>query len=235
MMNTLENFQQNGFAIVPNVIDAAMVSALLNDLAGVRSTEAVKQRAGRAFGIRRLLELVPAVCALAESRVLRALVDPVLGSDAKIVRGIFFDKTPVANWKVPWHQDTMIAVREKRQFAGFSAWSVKAGVVHVQPPVEILASILTVRLHLDDTDETNGALRVLAGSHSHGILSDDAIQQWKAQQSAWMCAVPSGGALLMCPLLLHASSIATHPTHRRVLHLEYSAAKLPGGLEWYGS
>lgn len=234
-MNTLENFQQNGFAIIPNVIDAAMVSALLNDLAGVRLTKAVKQRAGRAFGIRRLLELVPAVRALAESGALRALVDSILSREAKAVRGIFFDKTPVANWKVPWHQDTMIAVREQKDVPGFSAWSVKAGVVHAQPPVEILASILTVRLHLDDTDETNGALRVIPGSHLHGVLSDDAIRYWKAQQSALMCTVPSGGALLMRPLLLHASSVAAQPTHRRVLHLEYSAAKLPGGLEWYGS
>ncbi len=234
-MTTLADFQQNGFAIMPNVLAAATVSALLDALARVRLNDAVKQRAGRAFGIRRLLELVPAVRALAESEVLRALVEPILGDKASVVRGIFFDKTPVANWKVPWHQDTMIAVRAKNDVAGFSAWSVKAGVIHTQPPVEVLASILTVRLHLDDTDETNGALRVIPGSHLHGLLSDAAIQQWKAQQPAVTCAVPSGGALLMRPLLLHASSVAAQPMHRRVLHLEYSAMDLPDGLAWYGS
>jgi ectoine hydroxylase-related dioxygenase (phytanoyl-CoA dioxygenase family) len=234
-MTTLTDFEQNGFAIVANVLDAAMVTTLLDDLARVRLNDAVKHRGGRAFGIRRLLELVPAVRSLAESEALHTLVEPILGNKAKVVRGIFFDKTPVANWKVPWHQDTLIAVREKREVAGFSAWSIKAGVVHAQPPVEVLASILTVRLHLDATDETNGALRVLPGSHLHGVLSEEAIQQWKANQPAVLCSVPSGGALLMRPLLLHASSVATQPTHRRVLHLEYSAATLPAGLEWYGS
>ncbi|HEX4951160.1 MAG TPA: phytanoyl-CoA dioxygenase family protein, partial [Blastocatellia bacterium] len=226
-MNDLTGFQQNGFAIVPNVLDAAAVAALLNALTRVQLSDAVKQREGRAFGMRRLLELVPAVRVWAESDALLALVHPILGDNAKVVRGIFFDKTPVANWKVPWHQDTMIAVRAKKDVAGFSAWSIKAGVVHTQPPVAVLTSILTVRLHLDDTDETNGALRVIPGSHLHGVLSDDAVQQWKARQSTVMCSVRSGGALLMRPLLLHASSVAAQPTHRRVLHLEYSALDLP--------
>ncbi len=231
----MSELDENGFAIIPKVIDESTVAALLDALASVRLNAAVKQRAGRAFGIRRLLELVPAVRALAESAALRTLVEPVLGHNAKVVRGIFFDKTPVANWKVPWHQDTIIAVRAKQEVAGFSAWSVKAGVVHVQPPSEILAGILVVRLHLDDTDETNGALRVIPGSHKDGLLSDEAIQQWKDQTDSVTCAVPRGGVLLMRPLLLHASSVATQPTHRRVLHVEYSAMDLPEDLEWYGS
>jgi ectoine hydroxylase-related dioxygenase (phytanoyl-CoA dioxygenase family) len=234
-MSTLERFPQNGFAIVPNVLDAATVTSILHALASVHLQDAVKQRAGRAFGIRRLLEVVPAVRALAQSEALRALVNPILGNDAKVVRGIFFDKTPVANWKVPWHQDVAIALRAKKDVPGFGAWSVKAGVIHAQPPIEILASILTVRLHLDDADETNGALRVIPGSHRHGLLSDDEIQDWKAQATTVPCSVLRGGALLMRPLLLHASSVASRPTHRRVLHLEYSAMNLPGGLEWYGS
>ena len=234
-MNWLETFEQNGFTVVPQVVDETTVAALLDALACVRLTAAVKQRAGRAFGIRRLLELVPEMRELAESAAMRALVEPVLGNNAKVVRGIFFDKTPVANWKVPWHQDTIIAVRARQDVAGYSAWSVKAGVVHVQPPIEILASILALRLHLDDTDETNGALRVIPGSHQGGLLDDDTIQQWKEQENAVTCSVLRGGALLMRPLLLHASSVAVQPSHRRVLHLEYSAADLPEGLEWYGS
>ncbi len=231
----MKELEETGFAIIPKVIDETTVAALLDALANVRAADAVKQRAGRAFGIRRLLELVPAVRELADSAVLRALIDPVLGNRARVVRGLFFDKTPVANWKVPWHQDTMIAVRARLEVTGFSAWSVKAGVVHVQPPIEVLASILAVRLHLDDTDEMNGALRVIPGSHQHGLLSDEAIQQWKEPQQAVTCVVPRGGALLMRPLLLHASSVAAQPSHRRVLHLEYSAMDLPEGLEWYGS
>ncbi len=36
-------------------------------------------------------------------------------------------------------------------------------------------------------------------------------------------------------LVLHASSPALNPTHRRVLHFEYSSATLPPGLEWFES
>ena len=49
----------------------------------------------------------------------------------------------------PWHQDLSIAVKERHEVAGFGPWSVKEGVP-VQPPVEILESMLTLRLHLDD-------------------------------------------------------------------------------------
>jgi ectoine hydroxylase-related dioxygenase (phytanoyl-CoA dioxygenase family) len=105
----------------------------------------------------------------------------------------------------------------------------------VQPPAEVLASILTVRLHLDDADEAGGALKVVPGSHRYGRLSPAEIQRLKGSAGVVTCAVKRGGALLMRPLLLHASSAAARPLHRRVLHLEYSAHKLPGGLEWYGS
>jgi hypothetical protein len=47
-----------------------------------------------------------------------------------------------------------------------------------------------------------------------------------------MCCVPRGGALLMRPLLLHASSSCVIATPRRVIHLEFAAEELPAGLEW---
>ena len=39
--------------------------------------------------------------------------------------------------------------------------------------------------------------------------------------------------MLMRPLLLHASSSSSKPEPRRVIHLEYAADDLPGGLEWH--
>jgi hypothetical protein len=41
-----------------------------------------------------------------------------------------------------------------------------------------------------------------------------------------------GDVLLMSPLLLHGSERARVPTRRRVLHLEWAAFDLPGGLHW---
>ncbi|HXI53928.1 MAG TPA: phytanoyl-CoA dioxygenase family protein [Candidatus Saccharimonadales bacterium] len=126
-----------------------------------------------------------------------------------------------------------IAVAERREAPGFRGWSVKQGVLHVQPPADILERMLTLRLHLDDCGPHNGPLRVLGGSHRHGRLSDEAIETLCRKGAEVACLVRAGGVLLMRPLLLHASSRAERPGRRRVLHLEYAASPLPHGLRWF--
>jgi len=186
------------------------------------------------YAIRNLLEVVPDVAALARSAEVRALVEAVLGPDAFAVRGILFDKTPDANWKVAWHQDLTIAVHERHEVEGFGPWSEKAGIVHVQPPAAVLERMVTVRLHLDPCGPENGPVQVIPGSHRAGRLSADEVQRSRAERDAVPTCVGAGGVLLMRPLLLHASSPSTAPAHRRVIHLEFAADALPGGLEWHG-
>lgn len=235
MLRCAEQFERDGFAIIPDLIDEQAVAHIIATVESAARGDAVLTRGDAAFGIRKLLDVVPALRELAEGENLRSAVDPIAGGEARAVRGIFFDKTRAANWRVVWHQDLTIAVRERKEVAGFGPWSVKAGIVHVQPPVEILESILAVRIHLDDADEANGALKVVPGSHRQGRLSPAEIQSWKERAGVVTCAVRRGGALLMRSLLLHASSASARPLHRRVLHLEYSACKLPAGLTWHGS
>jgi hypothetical protein len=55
-------------------------------------------------------------------------------------------------------------VESRLPVPGFGPWSTKSGVIHVQPPAHILERMLAVRIHLDPTDDTNGALRVLPGT-----------------------------------------------------------------------
>jgi len=150
-----------------------------------------------------------------------------------VVRAIYFDKHKNANWKVAWHQDLTIAVREQLEVEGFNAWSIKAGIPHVQPPLSILNNLLTLRVHLDHTDQNNGALRVLPGTHRFGRLDANQIQYWKENQGVVTCSVPCGGVMVMRPLLLHSSLPALAPEHRRVLHFEYSSVELPPELEWF--
>ena len=227
-----EEVTRDGFAVVPQVLDAPSVARLIAALEAMRDGAGVRQREG-VYAIRNVLEAVPAVGALAGSTPVRTLVEPVLGPRAFPVRGTLFDKTPGANWNVVWHQDLSIAVRERREVSGFGPWSRKAGVTHVQPPADLLERMLAVRLHLDECDEANGPLRVLPGSHRAGRLDAAAIQEWRARVPEVVCPVPRGGALLMRPLLLHASSDARTPRHRRVIHIEYAAEGLPDGLAWY--
>ena len=212
--------EQHGFSIVSRVIGVAEQQELLSTLGPISG-------AGR----RGLLAL-PAVAALARSARLLDLIRPHLPSEPFPVRAIYFDKSPEANWLVSWHQDLTLALSARAEVPGFGPWSTKDGIPHVQPPVEFLQQMLTVRLHLDDADESNGALRVLPGSHRLGRLSSERIQELRSRQPDFLCAMSAGDALLMRPLLLHASSRSTSTRHRRVLHIEYAAFRLPPELHW---
>lgn len=222
----LRSLNSDGFTIVDRYLDPPTIASLIQDL------EALDLTPDRA-GIRNILELLPSVEILARSPEIRSLLAPILGNTARIVRGIFFDKQPTANWKVPWHQDVTIAVKNRRELPDYHPWSLKGGIPHVQPPSAILERMLTVRIHLDRTDAANGALKVIPGSHRQGKLSAVEIDRHKQLDTSTICTCEPGGILLMRPLLLHASSIATIPTHRRVIHLEYADCSLPAGLEWY--
>jgi ectoine hydroxylase-related dioxygenase (phytanoyl-CoA dioxygenase family) len=173
----------------------------------------------------------PTLAAVAAGSLLQ-LARERLGSRAFAVRGLIFDKTPLANWKVTWHQDVTIAVTDRRELEGWGPWSQKAGTWQVRPPAKVLESMLALRLHLDDSTADNGPLRVLPGSHRAGRLSDAAVSALSHSGTPRDCLVQSGGVLLMRPLLLHASAPATVPGHRRVLHIEYAASALPAGLVW---
>ena len=174
----------------------------------------------------------PAVAQLAASEPLKSLLKPHLSIEPLPIRAIYFDKTPVTNWLVAWHQDLTIALRERREIPGWGPWSVKVGIQHVQPPVEFLERMIAVRLHLDPCDETNGALLVLTGSHRRGRLSAEDIEKFRTEHSAVLCRADVGDALLMRPLLLHSSRRSQSERHRRILHIEYAGFELPEQLAW---
>jgi hypothetical protein len=228
-----EQLAHRGFAVVPRAVAAHTVTMLIAAIEGARPDPSLRQKNNRVYAMRNLLGLVTEVRKLARSFELRALVAPVLGRSARVVRGLLFDKTPGANWRVAWHQDLSIAVRKRVEVSGYGPWSVKTGVAHVQPPVEVLRNMLTVRLSLDDCGPDNGPLNVLPGSHAVGVLSPVEVARWRRTVAPTACHVPAGGALLMRPLILHASSEAASPGRRRVVHLEYAGVELPGGLEWH--
>lgn len=232
-MSYAGDIAHDGFAVFQEFLDPATISLVLEALAKVKIDAGGSQRAGKAFGIRNLLNAVPFTRDLADSTACRSIIEPILGSAARVVRGIYFDKHMDANWKVAWHQDMTIAVRERLDVEGYWPWSIKAGIQHVQPPALVLEKMLTLRIHLDHADESNGALRVLPGTHKFGRLEASEIEYWKQQQKPVTCFVSRGGAMLMRPLLLHSSVAASNPGHRRVLHFEYSSLDLPGRLRWF--
>lgn len=231
----VQAFERDGFAVVPDVVEPGGVSELVDALAAIRPGGSALDRGGQVYASRNLLADVPLVGALAGSPAVRNLVVPVLGPGAFVVRGLLFDKTPGANWTVPWHQDLTVAVKARTDAPGFGPWTVKAGVPHVRPPVGVLEQMVTVRVQLDNGDASSGPLRVVPGSHLAGRLGASSTRDWLARVPAVTCLVPRGGALLMRPLLLHASSASDTPGphHRRVIHLEFAAGPLPDDVEWF--
>ena len=223
--------REKGFAIVDEVLSRSVVNDLLTALEETDHSGSERKH-GSVFAIRNLLDTSPEVRALAWSETLRAMIEPVLGTKYFPVRGILFDKVPGANWKVPWHQDVTISVQERRETEGFGPWSIKADVLHVQPPASILENMLSVRLHLDTCASDNGALRVVPKSHLRGRIPEQGIESLRALGAEHICAVPIGGALIMRPLLLHASGPSLKPVHRRVVHLDFASVALPNGLRW---
>ena len=90
----------------------------------------------------------------------------------------------------------------------------------------------TLRLHLDNTPASNGALRIIPGSHKHGKLTSDE-REALVQKQAVDCECAAGDVLLMKPLVLHSSRRATKPSHRRVIHIEYAIRPtLHRNLNW---
>ena len=215
--------ERDGFAILNNAVAPDVIAELRSGLPATNSRA----------GLRNLLAGQSVVRTAVRSPSIRQVVEAVLGPRCFAVRAILFDKTPAANWKVAWHQDLTVAVQQRRCVAGFTAWSEKEGVVHVQPPVPVLERMLAVRVHLDDCGSDSGPLHVLPGSHREGRLDAAAIDRWKARVPEVACVVGQGDLVLMRPLVLHASSAARVVGQRRVLHLEFAAADLPGNLKWH--
>jgi ectoine hydroxylase-related dioxygenase (phytanoyl-CoA dioxygenase family) len=182
-------------------------------------------------GMRRILDTP--WCATLAGRIARdQRISGVLPESPVAVQCTLFSKSTEANWLVPLHQDLSIPVAERVNSEQCSGWSEKEGELFMQPPVCVLEQLLTIRLHLEDCDEQNGALRVVPGSHRLGRLNSSESHQERAQQGTVVVSVPSGGAMLMRPLLLHASSKANVDRPRRVLHFVFGPQHLPAGLRW---
>jgi ectoine hydroxylase-related dioxygenase (phytanoyl-CoA dioxygenase family) len=224
-------FEHEGFQVIKSIVGQDECDFLASELTPLfeQQQQSAKNKIG---GVRNLLRTNPSVYQFAKNPNILSTLERFSGSPMFPVRAIFFDKNREANWLVPWHQDLAIAVAERIETSGFTGWSVKDGKNHVHPPPEILANMVTMRLHLDDCDASNGALKIIPGSHRHGKLGAADISNWTLKNEVVVCDLSKGDALLMRPLLLHASSPAENPKHRRVLHIEYAAQELPNGLKW---
>ncbi|MBS1726554.1 MAG: phytanoyl-CoA dioxygenase family protein [Armatimonadetes bacterium] len=193
----------------------------------VEACQQLFNQAENRFGVRDAAQKSSHLSGLID-RALLPLAHRYLHPQAFLVRSTLFDKPQDSNWAVPWHQDVTIEVAERHEIEGFGPWSVKEGVISVQPPASVLQKMLTLRLHLDPTDAENGALMVEPGSHLQGKLRINEI----VTEEPVLCACQAGEILMMKPLLFHASNRSISDRPRRVLHLDFAYEGLPAPLEW---
>lgn len=183
----------NGFCLLRSAVSPSLLKTLTLEVERL-----TVEHAEQAHGLRGLLSLSPIIRAEAER-----FFGVQLGTDgARPIRGILFDKKPDANWRIGWHQDTNLK---------------EGGRLLVSN--DQLPQVFTLRLHLDPTPSSNGALRCLPGSHLGGRQVDFRREEY--ERSDHVIEADPGDVLLMRPLLFHASSPATEPAQRRVIHVDY--------------
>jgi len=228
MSKLLDQYSRDGYCLLKHAIASDTIYRLLEELKPLQQSQS-------AYGVRNLLSKADFIKQFVNSGPIRNIIEPFIGKPAIPVRAIFFDKIPNANWNVAWHQDTTIAVDARAELEGYGPWSMKDGVIHVEPPENILKNLLTLRIHLDPTDNENGALRVIQGSHLKGRLSSKEILALVESSQVRECLANPGDILIMNPLLVHSSRKSRNPSHRRIIHIEFSSSSLPPQINWYES
>ena len=211
MKDLVSSFERDGCVVVPNVAahsDLACADAFCDSV----TLEGA--------GTRDLLEQ-PWCAAMANAVRSSTPIRELLGAATTAVQCTLFAKDAEHNWLVPLHRDYSIPVKARVSSPRWSAWSVKQSVVFGRPPPDVLQQLVAVRIHLNDTDAMNGALQVVPGSHQVDVESGERSSHF----------VPRGGAFVMRPLLLHASSKLVGGS-RRVLHFVFAPKELPDGAEW---
>jgi ectoine hydroxylase-related dioxygenase (phytanoyl-CoA dioxygenase family) len=152
--------------------------------------------------------------------------------NARPVRVVAFNKTEANNWTLPWHQDRVVALRERVETPGFTNWTKKAGIWHAEPPIELLERMIFARIHLDPAGAENGCLQLALSTHARGkvaVADAEAIANAAAIEN---CIAERGDVLFAKALILHRSSPSRTSTSRRAIRIDYCANNLPHPLEW---
>lgn len=225
-----KEIKESGFSVIDNVFTDQEIEDIQAAINGADTAKETFRKSDDLFAIRQLLKEVPGTIELIFNKKLKAIIREIFGKDYFLVKSIYFDKPETSNWFVSYHQDLTISVNQKVEIPGFGPYTKKHNQFAVQPPLNALESNFTIRIHLDDTNEENGTLKVIPNSHSKGIYRPETID-WNIEKEV-SCNVARGGLMVMKPLLLHSSSRTTNNQKRRVIHLEFSNQTLPKELQW---
>lgn len=218
-MLELENL---GYSLTDLVLSAEDCDQIISAVPGV---------SGGRGGVRNLIQH-PTVVRLLLNRRLGEFLSSAVGRELVAVKATLFDKTVRTNWRVQWHQDGVVAVKERADVPGYGPWSSKSGSLHVGAPAAVLGQMIAARIHIDACGPENGPLVVIPGSHRLGKVPERRIANIVATSPRVELCVQRGAIVLMRPLLLHSSSPSRAPEHRRVLHVELAPRECIFPLQW---
>lgn len=225
-----EHITEKGFTTINNIFSEEEIEKISEVIQSSDTSSSNFRKSDDLFAVRQFLKEIPEVKNLIFNDHVKTIIREVFGEKYIAVKSIYFDKPEASNWYVAYHQDLTISVDKKLDIDDFGPWTTKKNQFAVQPPLNILENIFTIRIHLDDTDKNNGALKVVPGSHAKGIYRPETIN-W-ATEAEEICDVKKGGIMIMKPLILHGSNRTTDGRRRRVIHIEFSDMDLPEELNW---
>lgn len=232
--NYSETLNKLGYVNISQKISTETIVALKNQIYQAKECplrpNSIRIRNQKIYAIRNLTQIIPNIKNIIEDTFIKRIILN-LGKNNKLVQSFFFDKIPEADFRVPFHQDITMSFQKKKNIKGYSNWKIIAGVPQVCPPLEILKKLISVRIHLDESNAKNGPLKVIPKSHNIGILTNENIEKQRLKNEK-ICLIAKGGVFVMKPLLLHASGRSIEASHRRVIHLVFSNYNLSNGLEW---
>lgn len=206
-----EAFESSGYLIVEGVLSETCVANISSLVKGLRIESA---------GTRNVLEY-DWCRSVAEALRSHVEISPLLPPNPVAIQCIYFEKSKAQNWLVSLHRDSIFPIKARVESSEWGLWTQKEGKLYGRPPDRVLSSLVAIRLHLESNGEENGPLQVVPGSHSTDQNTERRIS----------CLVQAGGAVILRPQLLHASSKARSGI-RRVLHFVFGPEYLPDGAEW---
>lgn len=230
LQNHKTEISEKGFTVINDVFSGEEINQIINVIDSIDTSKETFRKSEDLFAIRQFLKEVPESRQLIFNDNIKKVINEIFGDNYFVVKSIYFDKPEKSNWYVSYHQDLTISVDKKLDLKGFGPWTTKQNQFAVQSPIEYLKNIFTIRIHLDDTDENNGALKVVPNSHSKEIYRPETID-WNVETEE-ICSVNKGGIMIMKPLILHGSNRTTNNQKRRVIHIEFSNMELPAEINW---
>jgi len=216
----IDGFHGDGFTVCPGFLGADMVRDLLAEADEVcagnsraqhnaERMEMEPEQLPEGTAVRRLYEpcsYYPRSRALSEMRELVDKVEQLFGPDLLFHYSKLNMKPAEVGSVVEWHQD-----------------------LSYYPMTN--SDSLAVLFYLDDTDESNGALKILPGAHHEALMnhSIDGFFQGRVtdpveESKAVSISGTAGTAIFMHGLAPHASAPNTSTRNRRTLILSYRAA-----------